>query len=192
VNLIGNTYKGGEAIARQKKPKRPIGLTKVPAAGSRFYLRDNVGPGRTDAAQDEWDAVEAGAVDTVPYRAKEALAEAASGMEAERAADAFERVVRHAGAVPRDKADARAVDDTRTGGGTHIDTLDQIGGYPAYAPGRPPPDADADGMPDDWECAHGLNPNDKSDVTKRAASGYLNVEEYVNSLIPPPDAPAKR
>jgi hypothetical protein len=38
-------------------------------------------------------------------------------------------------------------------------------------------------MPDDWEKAHGLNPNvaDGNEVTK---SGYTRLEEYLNSLVP--------
>ncbi|MCX7048244.1 MAG: thrombospondin type 3 repeat-containing protein [Candidatus Sumerlaeota bacterium] len=168
-----------------------IGPGKIPAPGSRFYLRDNIGPGRSDDTQDDWDAVEAGKFDVAPYRAKEPLTETASGMTPQKSSEALERVLQHAGAIPRDKADARAVEDTRTTSGKHIDTLDQIGGYPAYAAGAAPPDTDNDGIPDAWERAHGLNPNDKSDATKLAPSGYLNVEEYINSLIPMPDAVAK-
>ena len=191
VNLIGNTYKRGEALAKQKIPKRPIGLGKIPAPGSRFYIHDNIGYGRTDGKQDDWDAVEAGQFDVAPYRAKEPLTEAASGMTPQKAAEGYETVLKHAGSYPRDKADARAAEDTRTTGGKHLDALSEIGGYPAYAVGTPPPDADNDGIPDDWERAHNLNPNDKSDATKLAASGYLNIEEYINSLIPLPEAASK-
>lgn len=190
VNLVGNIYKGGEAIAKQKHLKRPIGLGKIPAPGSRFYLHDNLGHGRTTDEQDDWEAAEVGKFDTAPYRAGEPVAQAASGLAPQKAPLALARVLQHAGALPRDKADARAVEDTRSGGGRHIDNLEQIGGYPAYAPGTPPPDTDQDGIPDDWERAHGLNPDDKSDATRRAPGGYLHLEEYINSLIPRADAPA--
>lgn len=40
-------------------------------------------------------------------------------------------------------------------------------------------DSDKDGMPDEWELANGLNPNDPSDRTKDADSdGLNNFEEY--------------
>ena len=45
-------------------------------------------------------------------------------------------------------------------------------------------DADGDGLPDDWETAHGLNPKDPSDATKDLnGDGYTNLEKYLNSLV---------
>jgi hypothetical protein len=39
-------------------------------------------------------------------------------------------------------------------------------------------------MPDEWERQHGLNPNDAADGPKVGnASGYTNVEEYLNGLV---------
>jgi len=58
---------------------------------------------------------------------------------------------------------------------------DQMGGLPEYK-GSPRVDSDRDGMPDDWEKAHGLNPDDASDATKLAESGYMNIELYINDL----------
>ena len=49
-----------------------------------------------------------------------------------------------------------------------------------------PPDTDHDGMPDDWEKAHGLNPNDPSDRNAMSrGDGYTNLEKYLNSLALP-------
>ena len=45
-----------------------------------------------------------------------------------------------------------------------------------------PLDTDNDGMPDEWEKANGLNPNDATDAVKVAANGYLNIENYINSI----------
>lgn len=47
-------------------------------------------------------------------------------------------------------------------------------------------DTDGDGMPDDWEIANGLNPNDNSDAnlfTLDPREWYTNVEVYINSLV---------
>lgn len=42
-------------------------------------------------------------------------------------------------------------------------------------------DSDGDGMPDEWEKANGTNPN-KDDACEVAANGYLNIENYINSI----------
>lgn len=47
------------------------------------------------------------------------------------------------------------------------------------------PDADQDGMPDAWEEAHGLNPNNAEDRNETAPSGYTWIEEYLNELAAP-------
>ncbi|KAI8965565.1 polysaccharide lyase family 1 protein [Daldinia sp. FL1419] len=50
--------------------------------------------------------------------------------------------------------------------------------------GKAPTDTDGDGIPDEWESAHGLNPRDASDAMKISGSGYANIEVYLNSLVP--------
>lgn len=44
-------------------------------------------------------------------------------------------------------------------------------------------DTDKDGIPDEWEDKMGLNKNDPSDALKKDASGYLNIEIYLNGLV---------
>lgn len=47
-------------------------------------------------------------------------------------------------------------------------------------------DSDGDGMPDEWEIANGLNPDDKSDAnlfTLDPREWYTNVEVYINSIV---------
>jgi pectate lyase len=61
---------------------------------------------------------------------------------------------------------------------------DQVGGYPEYR-GTPYQDSDGDGMPDDWEKQHGLNPHDPSDAsTDLNGDGYTNIEAFIHGLNP--------
>ena len=58
----------------------------------------------------------------------------------------------------------------------------QMGGYPEYK-GKPRVDTDGDGMPDDWERANGLDPNDPTDANKDCTGdGYTNIEKYINGI----------
>jgi hypothetical protein len=45
-----------------------------------------------------------------------------------------------------------------------------------------PVDTDNDGMPDEWEEAHGLDPEDLSDFKTETPSRYLFLEVYLNEL----------
>jgi autotransporter-associated beta strand protein len=58
-------------------------------------------------------------------------------------------------------------------------------GYGFLSGGLPSVDTDQDGMPDYWESANGLNPNDASDASLTNAIGYLRLEEYLNWLADP-------
>ena len=58
-------------------------------------------------------------------------------------------------------------------------------------PTVPPLDTDNDGMPDDWETSHGLNPGNSADATAIVPAGaspgdrhknYTYIEYYINEL----------
>jgi hypothetical protein len=60
----------------------------------------------------------------------------------------------------------------------------QVGGYPEYR-GTPYQDSDHDGMPDDWESRHGLDPRDPADAAADLnGDGYTNIEDFINGLAP--------
>ncbi len=63
-----------------------------------------------------------------------------------------------------------------------ITDIRQVGGLPEYK-GQPVVDTDTDGMPDVWEKANGLNPNDPTDAVKDCnGDGYTNIEKYINGM----------
>ena len=63
-----------------------------------------------------------------------------------------------------------------------ITDISQVGGYPDYK-GNPYKDSDNDGMPDEYELKAKLNPKDPGDAQKILASGYSNIEVYLNSVV---------
>jgi hypothetical protein len=66
----------------------------------------------------------------------------------------------------------------------YVTNPSEVGGWPEYK-GMPYADADQDGLPDSWETAHGLNPNDAADATADLNSdGYTNIEDFINGLDP--------
>ena len=48
-------------------------------------------------------------------------------------------------------------------------------------PAEAPTDRDEDGVPDEWERAHGLDPS-VDDSAVRTTSGYTAIEDYLNEL----------
>ncbi|HEY0610914.1 MAG TPA: hypothetical protein VGD35_14690, partial [Chitinophaga sp.] len=57
-----------------------------------------------------------------------------------------------------------------------------MGGPGQVNGGTAPIDTDRDGIPDQWELSHGLNPNNAADGKVINADGYTNLEKYINSL----------
>lgn len=103
---------------------------------------------------------------------------------------ALERLIKEVGAsLPvRDEVDQYCIDELTsygtlgsTGGIITEKSLPHKGTGKLYG-GFKPTDTDGDGIPDDWEIANGLDPNDKTDAAKIAANGYANIENYSFSI----------
>jgi pectin methylesterase-like acyl-CoA thioesterase len=105
------------------------------------------------------------------------------------APSAYARVLNLAGhSLVRDAVDTRVISEVRNEGGHHINSENEVGGWPALNSLTPPVDTDQDGIPDAWENDHGLNALDPADGAAISASGYSNLETYLNDLVPFPDA----
>ena len=98
---------------------------------------------------------------------------------------AYAMVMKNGGAaLSRDAYDKRIVNEVITGTGRVIDKPSDVGGWPVLNAGEAYTDTDKDGMPDSWETAHGLDPNNAADGSlDRDSDGYTNVEEFLNSLM---------
>jgi pectate lyase len=102
-------------------------------------------------------------------------------------AEAFTKVLAEAGCTlpGRDAVDLRVIEDVRSGRTRIVNDPAEVGGWPALAPGTPPPDTDHDGMPDAWENSHAMRTNDATDASGDAdGDGYTNVEEFLNGTHP--------
>lgn len=117
------------------------------------------------------------------------------------AAEAFSKVLAYGGAsLYRDEIDARYMEEAKTGTALYkgsitlspgiIDKVSDVKGYTEANFGtasRPADfDTDKDGIPDAWEIANGLDPNDASDALTYSLDSkeyYTNLEVYANSLV---------
>ena len=117
------------------------------------------------------------------------------------ASTAFNKVLAYAGAsLCRDNVDERYATEARNGTATYsgsvtgkkgrIDLVSDVNGYTEANFGTGSReydfDTDQDGMPDEWETANGLNPNDATDgktYSLDARRWYTNLEVYLNSLV---------
>ena len=104
------------------------------------------------------------------------------------AADAYAKVIATAGcSLHRDSVDLRLIDEVKSLGtkGKIINAESDAGGLGEIKGGPGAKDTDGDGIPDAWETAHGMNPNDPADGNKLDPSGYTMLEVYLNSLVQP-------
>jgi pectate lyase len=100
---------------------------------------------------------------------------------ADGSAEAHAQVLACAGAFPRDVVDARVIAEVEARGGSWGAKYPQdlMAGLTAEAA---PVDADDDGMADDWELQHGLDPADGGDHAAIQPSGYTAIETYLHGL----------
>lgn len=105
------------------------------------------------------------------------------------AEEAYQWVVDSVGAClpDRDEVDEYVIEELRSLGNKGViisseSVLGLVNGVGNIYNAPKPLDTDNDGMPDEWEKANGLDPNDATDAVKVAANGYLNIENYINSI----------
>jgi pectate lyase len=176
-NFVDNAYKTGPDT------KKPVAFDeKNPLARAWFAGNSMNGA----VPRDPWSLV-AGRTDA-GYRLSGPLS--FPPVSRDSAPRAFDKVLASAGASRfRDPVDSRVVETVRAGTGRIIDSQNDVGGWPALTAGTPWRDGDGDGMPDDWERAHGHNPGDGADgAADKDRDGFTNLEEWLNSLATPAHA----
>lgn len=118
------------------------------------------------------------------------------------ATDAYKKVLAYAGCcLTRDNVDQLIINDTQNGLATHtgsgnhngiidsqednkpVDADANWSAWPTLNSTEAPVDTDGDGMPDSWETANGLDPNNAKDGSIVGEDGYTNLENYLNSIV---------
>lgn len=192
INCISNLWRPGPMT---DAARLPIAMKGDLPDLARGYMSGNVFEERDDLTQDNYAALDFRRWLTPPtkYLYRGTLVDWKSAAPAELGAnvpltqsarDAAELILTRAGAsLRRDAADRRVVEDVRHQRGRLINSQSEVGGWPVLRSAPAPADQDRDGLPDDWEQAHRLNPVDPADRNgDRDGDGYTNLEEYLHRL----------
>ena len=203
-NFIANYYKPGPATQSGVKARLLNPTTKCENCGSsvvpgKFYVINNIMAGSSTVTNDNWTGVD---MDKGESGKKEQCKSTSRFSfdycmtKEQTAQEAYDAVLAKVGcSLKRDAIDARIVDEVQKGTYTYsgsngstgglIDTPDDVGGWPKYEGTKDLSlDTDKDGIPDEWEKTHGLDPADPKDAKATTLSSpYLNLEVYLNDIV---------
>lgn len=201
-NFIANYYKPGPATKSGVKARLLNPTTKCGNCGSsvvpgKFYVVNNTMYGSSTVTADNWSGV---------YPDESSKKEQCKSdtrfvfdyclKNEQTAQQAFDSVLAKVGcSLKRDAVDARIINEVKSGNYTYegsngstgglIDTPADVGGWPEYKGTKDfSLDTDKDGMPNEWETLHGLDPEDPKDARATTLSKpYLNLEVYLNDIV---------
>lgn len=198
INMVANYYKPGPATSKKTRLLDPtVKCSYCSQLGTlipgQFYLKGNYMYGSETVTKDNWQG---STIKTDNVKAKTRWTDGLTLLTTEQTPEqAFETVLAKAGcSLRRDAIDTRIADEVRNGTasckgsngstGGLIDSPKDAGGYVEYASTQASKDTDRDGMPDEWETAHGLDSRTASDGKATTLQApYTNLEVYLNSLV---------
>jgi hypothetical protein len=204
-NMINNYYRSGPATGSSStyrifSPNGDTGTNSQPAGvWGTFYLNGNIMKNYPAVNSNNWLGFQPNSLGTKSITDLESTVPfPAPILTTQTATDAYLSVTTYAGAsLKRDAVDSRVINNILNGTisctagsngstGGFIDSQKDVGGWPVYTfdAAAVPVDTDGDGMPDSWETAHDLDPNNASDGSTKTLDGnYTNVEVYLNGLV---------
>jgi pectate lyase len=207
INMVANYYKPGPATKPGEVSHRIANPSYRDSIGNygKWYVADNYVVDNPTVTADNWNGgvqVSGGLDHIAALKLNEPWD--AMPIHQESAEEAYQSVLENAGAIypKRDKIDSRIVEEVKGGYATYegafykrqqkvkdpekksgiIDSPIDVGGWPELKGIPAPVDSDHDGMPDAWEIAKKLDPNNPEDRNKIAPDGYTYLEKYINSL----------
>ena len=213
VNFVNNYYKAGpesntdlHLVSVDGNELLTNDMQMLYASGN--MMADMNGTVLDSADADEWESGKAvcGEKNATAADIRSDVPFFPSYVNTQTAEEAYERVLTHVGAggtTGRDYIDSRYIQEVADGTVTYTgsrsglmgfpDSVTDVGGYPneetfthsTDGATNEENDTDRDGMPNVWEEAHGLDPDDPSDgaVVSLSAEDYTNVELYLNELM---------
>lgn len=182
-NIVNNYYKPGPAT----KPKSNWMVNPTSPLGS-FYIQGNILEGNAASSADNWNG---GVKVASPDSARVNEPFQVEAIPDQTARHAYEAALKFAGAsLRRDAVDARIIKEITKGTAAYgknrngiIDSQTDVGGWPKLKSLPAPKDSDSDGIPDEWETKHKLDPEDPADAgLKTVNATYTNIESYLNDL----------
>lgn len=201
INMVGNYYKAGPATKSSVRNR----IVDITGTEGRWYVDGNYVDGYPAITADNWAGGVQGAYSYATYVKSDSIFPFVEINE-QSAEAAYELVLANAGAIlpVRDPIDTRIIAEVDGGYATFdgtgyeekqnldtnvvrgiIDSQTEVGGWPELVSLDPPEDSDHDGMPDSWEIAQGLNPNDEEDRNNLNDEGYTMLEVYLNGITGP-------
>ena len=208
LNFVNNYYKAGavsntalHVVSIDGNELNTSDMQKMYVSGN--VMTDSKGGFILKASDDAWAAGKAksGGKNSTDNDVRSNSPFFENYINLETAENAYQSVTSANGAGARfpsyDYLDSRYLKEVTTGTYTYtgskdglngiIDSQNDVGGYPTssnFKGGTAKADTDGDGMPDEWENAHGLNLKDASDgaIVSLSADDYTNLELYLNEL----------
>lgn len=205
VNLVNNYYKPGPATTTKQRiaaiDKNGKPEAEVYNIWGKYYITGNVVEGSPEITTDNWTI---GVFDQMKAynltdKDKNSIKinqphDIQDNVKTHSAKEAYEKILQIGGAsLVRDTIDLHVLKDVKNGSFTYkgskgsangiIDSQNDVGGFPNLNPGKPLPDSDSDGMPDEWEIKNKLNPKVANSNGRDLDKNYDNIEVYFNDLV---------
>jgi hypothetical protein len=206
VNIVNNYYKPGPATMTRKRivaiDKNEKPETEVYNIWGKYYISGNVSEGNPEVTADNW---EKGVFNQMKksYNLTEADKNSIkidqphdiqNNIKTDSPKDAYEKILKIGGAsLVRDAVDLRVLKEAKNGTFTYngslgskngiIDSQKDVGGFPSLKSGKALFDSDNDGMPDEWETKHNLNPKKANANGRDLDKNYDNIEVYSHSIV---------
>jgi pectate lyase len=195
MNIINNYYRSGLSFTMEFEQPFQI-KAEYGKNQARGFLEGNYIENNPKFSEDNFSAVNyynpVSQYESITRQIFELPGELVTGADkpiTQSAVQAYRIVLRYAGASKiRDAVDQRIIKGIKDRSNRLIDSQKEVGGWPILKNAPALLDRDRDGMPDAWETAKGLNPENPHDRNGDLDSdGYTNLEEYLNGIVALPE-----